>query len=174
MRFTICFCVRGERVLLLHRQKPPHQFMWNGIGGKIEPGESPRGGVRREVFEETGIDLEQAAEVRFGGVVSWRFADRPAEPPTGMYAFVAVFDETWPVWTDRRPTPDGDLAWHPIAWARDPANAAIAENIPSFLPSMLQPGSFPLLYACTYQDGRLLGVDQRALAEDVASSAEDA
>jgi 8-oxo-dGTP diphosphatase len=165
IRFTICFCVCGDLVLLLHRRKPPHQWRWNGIGGKIESGESPRQSVRREVAEEAGIDLDQAAELRFAGVVSWRFADRPAEPPVGMYAFIAIFDDAWPIWTDRRPTPDGDLAWHPLKWASDPANPSIAENIPYFLPTMLYPGT-PMLYACTYHDGKLLDVAPRALEGD--------
>ncbi|MGH2530866.1 MAG: NUDIX hydrolase [Thermomicrobiales bacterium] len=166
IRFTICFCVRGDLVLLLHRRKPPHQSCWNGIGGKIEPGESPRGSVRREVVEEAVIDLDHAADLRFTGVVSWRFTDRPTVPPTGMYAFVATFDDHWPIWTGHRPTPDGDLAWHPIAWACDPANPSVAENIPHFLPPMLRPGT-PMLHACTYQDGQLLGVEVQTLAEGI-------
>ncbi|MGH2558292.1 MAG: NUDIX domain-containing protein [Thermomicrobiales bacterium] len=167
IRFTICFCVCGDLVLLLHRRKPPHQSRWNGIGGKIEPGESPRAGVRREVAEEAGIDLARAAGVRFAGVVSWRFTDRPTIPPTGMYAFVATFDEDWPVWTGRRPTPEGDVAWQTISWACDPANALVVENIPHFLPAMLRPGT-PMLHACTYEDGKLLGVEVQALPAETS------
>lgn len=32
--------------------------VWNGVGGKIEKGETSDMGAQREVFEETGIEVE--------------------------------------------------------------------------------------------------------------------
>jgi 8-oxo-dGTP diphosphatase len=43
---------------MIHRVKKPndmHQGKWNGLGGKLEPGESPEDCVRREVEEESGL-----------------------------------------------------------------------------------------------------------------------
>lgn len=40
--FTLCFLLHGEDVLMLHRRFPPNQGLWNGVGGHIEPGETPR------------------------------------------------------------------------------------------------------------------------------------
>ena len=45
---------------MLYRNKKPHDpnaGKWIGIGGRIEPGETPDACIRREVFEETGIEL---------------------------------------------------------------------------------------------------------------------
>lgn len=36
----------------------PHRGKWNGLGGKIEPGETPEECVKREVFEESGLRIE--------------------------------------------------------------------------------------------------------------------
>jgi len=48
---------------MLHRVKKEsdltngHFGKWNGLGGKIEPNESPEEAVKREVFEESGLKI---------------------------------------------------------------------------------------------------------------------
>ena len=69
--YTICFCRRGDAILMLYRNKPPNARQWNGLGGKIELGETPPACVRREVAEVAGIDLCFARRVRFAGLVTW-------------------------------------------------------------------------------------------------------
>lgn len=54
---TLCFLVRDRQVLLLHRRHAPNAGMWNGIGGKLEPGEDPFTTCIREVKEETGLTI---------------------------------------------------------------------------------------------------------------------
>lgn len=51
---TLC----SEQVLLVRRDKEPYQGKWSFPGGSIEPGETSREAVRREVLEETGIEIE--------------------------------------------------------------------------------------------------------------------
>ena len=46
---------------MIHRTKKENdenKDKWIGIGGKLEEGESPFDGARREVFEETGLTVE--------------------------------------------------------------------------------------------------------------------
>lgn len=49
---------RGDCVLLVQRANPPMAGEWAVPGGKVEFGESMAAAVRREILEETGIDVE--------------------------------------------------------------------------------------------------------------------
>lgn len=48
----------GDRVLLVKRALPPRQGEWSLPGGRLELGESLADGVRREIREETGLEVE--------------------------------------------------------------------------------------------------------------------
>lgn len=47
----------GGRVLLARRARPPCQGCWDLPGGFIEPDEDPITAVKREVWEETGLEI---------------------------------------------------------------------------------------------------------------------
>lgn len=46
-----------DKVLLVKRNKKPYKDCWNGIGGKIESGETPIEAAIRECKEETNISM---------------------------------------------------------------------------------------------------------------------
>ena len=48
---------RGDRVLLIRRGKPPRVGQWSLPGGAQELGETVAETARREVLEETGLEL---------------------------------------------------------------------------------------------------------------------
>ena len=48
----------GDRVLLVRRGKPPRKGLWSIPGGIQEVGESVFEAARREVQEETGLEVE--------------------------------------------------------------------------------------------------------------------
>jgi 8-oxo-dGTP diphosphatase len=54
---AVVFNVAGE-VLLVQRARPPRQGQWGLPGGLIDLGETLLDGVRREVREECGIEVE--------------------------------------------------------------------------------------------------------------------
>ena len=57
---TLCYVLRGDEVLMLHRVKKENDLnrdKWIGIGGKFEENETPDECLLREAYEETGLRL---------------------------------------------------------------------------------------------------------------------
>ncbi|RZH68372.1 8-oxo-dGTP diphosphatase [Natrinema altunense] len=70
---TLCFPLRdggddGDDVLLIEKRRGLGEGWYNGPGGKLESGETPRECAVRETREEVGLevrDLEKAGELTF-------------------------------------------------------------------------------------------------------------
>ena len=100
---TLCYIERDGQYLMLHRTKKEHDEnhdKWVGIGGHIEPGESPMDCVLRECREETGLSL---LDVRSRGIVHFRSDTWPDED---MHLFSATRFEGEIIDCD-----EGELAW---------------------------------------------------------------
>ena len=53
--------LRGDEVLLVQRGKAPNKGQWSIPGGKQRLGETVMQAVHRELLEETGVKIKQAA-----------------------------------------------------------------------------------------------------------------
>lgn len=131
LSFTICFIRQDDRLLLVNRQDPAWMGSWNGVGGRIDPPETPLQCVLREVREETEIIL---AHARFAGVVTWCLENGKSD---GMYAYVADLP-AGALCPTPRATEEGILDWKQLSWILHPANTGVAWNLPCFLPAMLE------------------------------------
>ena len=141
LRYTLCFLTRGELVLMLHRQKSPNQGLWNGVGGRLEPGETPRACVLREVREETGFIL---TEVHFRGILTW---DGFETPPGGLYIYTAEAPNG-----DPHLCSEGALTWKARDWVfSDPA---VVSNIHVFGPLALN-GALVQHYHFSYRSRQI-------------------
>src|SRR5882724_3827467 len=118
--YTICFCCYQQQALMLYRTFPPNAQLWNGLGGKIEEGETPLVSVQREMQEEADIDLSQAPSLFFAGIATWGPNDRASVK--GMYAFIAHLSKSQAEQVRELTTPEGLITWKPIAWVCDPGN----------------------------------------------------
>lgn len=63
MNFAIAvksLIIQGDKILILKRKKDnPHAAgEWDIPGGRLDPGENPFNGLKREVSEETSLDVE--------------------------------------------------------------------------------------------------------------------
>jgi len=137
--FTLCFLLHDDAVLMLHRRFPPNQGLWNGVGGHIEPGETPREAAVREIEEETGY---QVTDPRFAGLLTWEGFEIP---PGAIAIFIAdVPDRNFLT------NHEGELAWQPRNWAC--TAPGVVDNIHVFLPKILA-GEPPLHYHFSYRNG---------------------
>jgi 8-oxo-dGTP pyrophosphatase MutT (NUDIX family) len=67
---TLCYCIKGDEILLGLKKVRFGAGKWNGYGGKVDPGESNEEAAARELFEESGIAtdanaLEKIADIQF-------------------------------------------------------------------------------------------------------------
>jgi len=94
------------RTLLLHRHRPPNQTLYSPVGGKLERdiGESPAQCARREITEETGLDVA-LADLHLTGIVS----------ETGYLGaghwLMFLYEVTRPVSVTARGIDEGRLEW---------------------------------------------------------------
>lgn len=121
---------------------------WNGIGGKLEPGESPRSSMIREIAEETGI---AEYHLHFKGLVTW---DVDGVVTGGMYVYLADVPDTLSFVTPVK-TREGILDWKEIGWIMHKDNIGVAANIPKCLDLILHDTNC-YDHHCVYRNGRLI------------------
>ena len=62
METTLCHIINGNKVLLKMAARGVSKGKWNGLGGKIDNGESPKQSAIREVREESGLVVKDMRE----------------------------------------------------------------------------------------------------------------
>ncbi len=152
IRFTLCFLRRDDLILMLHRNHPPNQGKWNGVGGHIEAGEAPLAACLREVEEETGFVLPG---VRFDGLLTWEGFEIPSG---GLYLFSTNAPEGEP-----KSNNEGRLAWLNQDWACSAPE--VVDNLHVVLPYLLK-GVPPRIYHFVYHAGKLLNWEIKSFPAD--------
>ncbi len=141
---TLCY-LRGEgKTLMIHRVKKKndmHHGKWNGLGGKLEPGETPEECAVREIREESGL---QANDLQLKGLLTFpAFANEE-----DWYAFVFLVQDFQGSLID---LPEGILEWIDDA---ELLNLNLWEGDRIFLPWLDRPGFFSAKF--TYKEGRFV------------------
>ncbi len=99
----------GKKTLLIHRNTrldDHHLGKYNGLGGKLEPGEDVVAGLKREIREEAGIECE---EILLRGTISW-----PGFGKNGEDWFGFIFRIERYQGTPLAENPEGTLSWTPV------------------------------------------------------------
>jgi 8-oxo-dGTP pyrophosphatase MutT (NUDIX family) len=94
----------AQNVLLIrnYREYNPYRGKLNGIGGKIEEGETPLQAMERELEEETGITLTEEDDFQY--MVTMRFPDGIE---LSVFYIILHHAEKF----DEKQTEEGSLAW---------------------------------------------------------------
>lgn len=133
---TLCFILSGDDILLMKRATHKRIFpnRYNGVGGHIERDEDPYSGARREILEETGLDVH---DLRLCAVYNI-----DAGEATGILLFVFVGSS--PSREFVSDMEEGTLHWVPV---RELDRLDMVEDLPLILPRILnQPPNAPPLF----------------------------
>jgi 8-oxo-dGTP diphosphatase len=141
---TLCYLRRDGQTLMVHRVKKAndiHQGKWNGLGGKLDPGETPEECAIREIFEESGLKVRNP---QLKGFLTFPHFAHDED----WYAFVFIAEDFEGELID---SPEGDLRW--IDNAELPG-LNLWEGDRVFLPWLDRRGFFSGKFV--YQDGKLI------------------
>lgn len=70
---TLCYLLRGGNVLLIKKKRGFGAGKYNGVGGKVERGETIEEAAKREIMEEVGVE---ALELEYAGVLEFYSTNR--------------------------------------------------------------------------------------------------
>ncbi|HVI54084.1 MAG TPA: 8-oxo-dGTP diphosphatase [Luteibacter sp.] len=138
----------GQRVLMIHRnarQDDQHLGKYNGLGGKMEPGEDIAACMRREIMEEAGIECLQ---MRLRGTLNWPGFGKNGEDWLG---FIFIVDRY--AGTPLESNPEGKLEWVPVA---ELDRLPMWEGDRHFLPLVFDADPRPFHGVMPYKDGRMV------------------
>ncbi len=138
-----------RRVLLVHRTARDHdeQYgLYNGLGGKLEPGEDIVSGLRREIREEAGVE---ATELTLRGTLNWPGFDSQGRDWFGFVFLVTGFEGE-----PAARSAEGDLAWVDLDQM---AALPIYEGDRLFLPLVFDPAVRQFHGVLRYEGRRLVG-----------------
>lgn len=143
---TLCYLEKDGQYLMIHRVKKAqdeNKEKWIGIGGKLEPGESPYDCARREIYEETGLTVGHLFYRAFITFVSEAYGTEY------MHLFTSRdFDGTL-----RDDCEEGELCWIDKARLYE---LTLWEGDRLFLELLDRESRFFSLKLCYDADGRLL------------------
>ncbi len=139
---TLVFITRGDRVLLLRgsAKKRIWANKYNGIGGHIERDEDIYSAARREVIEETGLEVEA---LRLVGLINI-----DGDQPTGimLFVFAAESRSGEPI-----PSDEGALEWIDFDHI---TRVDLVEDLPIILPRAIRhpTGASPFFAHYSYNE----------------------
>jgi 8-oxo-dGTP diphosphatase len=141
---TLCYLRRNGKTLMVHRVKKKndmHAGKWNGLGGKLEPGETPEECAVREIMEESGLRV-------FNPILKGVLTFPAFSNDEDWYAFVFLVNEFEGELID---SPEGNLKWIDNT---ELLNLNLWEGDRIFLPWLEQQAFFSGKFI--YDDGRLI------------------
>ena len=109
--------LRGDRVLLIRRAKPPRQGEWSLPGGLQKLGETVFEAAVREVLEETGVAVQPLGIVDVVDLI-----ECDGDPASGRVRWHYTLIDVVAAWRAGEPLAAADAAdavWAPVAAVRE-------------------------------------------------------
>jgi 8-oxo-dGTP diphosphatase/2-hydroxy-dATP diphosphatase len=152
---TLCFIVQPPRILLGMKKRGFGAGRWNGLGGKIDAGESILDAAKRELEEEIGVIADGMTQ---RGIVEFRWQGKPGAMQVHIFQVDSFkgepveSEEMWPQWFNISDIPYDEM------WPDD------RHWLPLFLAGKNFEGSFLLDEKDGIVDYRLTEIADRKVA----------
>lgn len=148
---TQAYLIQNDSWLFLYRNKKEHDPNYGkyiGVGGKLEPGETPRACIQREVQEESGYILDN---VRFRGILYFHYDGIESEK---IWIYTSNAFHGTPIACD-----EGTLTW---VKKDDIQHLDVWEGDKLFLHKLLQDTDTPFCYVLNYDaKGNLVSAEEK-------------
>lgn len=109
--YCVCILLNKELTKTLLIKKAQGKWfggMYNGLGGKLEPGETPKDACIREIWEESNGKIALKNPFHLATLTF------PREVVINLHAFYEIVDE---VELDKNV--EGETEWHPVSFLAD-------------------------------------------------------
>jgi len=119
---TLCIIRQNSKILLGMKKRGFGAGRWNGFGGKLSAGETIEEAAKREMMEETGIELADWNKV---GIIDFEFKNNPEILQVHIFKINSYLgeptesEEMKPQWFDISEIPfkemwPDDIHWMPL------------------------------------------------------------
>lgn len=147
---TLVFIRRGNEYLLIHKKKKNSYGFGklNGVGGHIEKGEEPFSSARREVYEETGLSINEL------DLCAILFIDIGKTPGIEVFVFRAELEGGQINQSD-----EGILEWKSLDEIR--SSEQVLDDVPMLIDLCInhKVGKMPQIVKYSYNDNARLRID---------------
>jgi 8-oxo-dGTP diphosphatase len=146
---TLCYLINrsNNSTLMIYRNKKEndyHKGKWNGLGGKLEQGESPEECAIREIKEESGLEVKS---LKMKGIITFPMFDGNDD----WYVFFFISDQYEGNLIN---SPEGHLQWIPNEKLMD---INLWEGDKIFIPWLFQDKFFSAKF--NYENGRFVSYE---------------
>lgn len=149
-RMNLCYIEHENQWLMLLRNKKKNdinQNKWIGVGGKVQPEETPRQAMIREMEEETGLSADNLV---FEGIVYFHY-DSMEDEKIWVYRCTQFHGNI-------HECDEGTLEWIPISNILD---LELWEGDCYFLKRIIEKNEDPFCFKLSYDsDGNLIQVEE--------------
>ena len=121
---TLCFVKKDDKILMINRNKAPFMGMWNALGGHKEENETPLQCAIREIYEESGIVVEDAT---LFSISTWNYDDDE------IYVYVCNLPSDFDINKYPIKINEGIIDFKDIDWIIHEKNYGVIEDLRLFI-----------------------------------------